>query len=373
MASPPTPAHRSAPRRPADATRPGDDGSGPGPNDGRAARSSSSAWVLTLGVSLLIAAAGAWWLLGRSAPPTPTEKSDYFPYQDSQSGQWGYLNRDAKVAIPAQFDHADLFHGLGMVEHEGMAGYVDEKGEWAIAPRFVLDPDFAADVAARPFWGGLAAARREGAWGFIDPQGQWVILPRFEGVDGFQLVGDFYGDRAWFRVGRRYGFIDKEGQTVIEPVYDSVNDFGEGLAGVLTRKRWGFIDADGEMRIRPGFEGVGRFSQGRCAAKKDGQWGYIDRKGRWVIAPKYAAAQPFSEGLAPASNGVAWGYIDPDGRYVIDPQYDVAWPHEHGLAAVEVDGERRYIDANGKTAWPRADTSRSGQDPPMFDDFDGFD
>ncbi|MEO1237935.1 MAG: WG repeat-containing protein, partial [Planctomycetota bacterium] len=236
--------------------------------------SSKSAVVLTLGVSLVVTGVAAWLILGRAEAVAPDAKSEFFPFQDAETGQWGYLGPDAKVAIPAKFDHADLFReGRGLVEVEGMAGYLDADGQWAIAPRFVLDPEFASDLAARPFWNGLAAARQNGAWGFIDPYGEWVILPRFQGRDGFEWVGDFHDGRAWFKQGRRYGFLDPEGEVVIEPEFDAVNDFGEGLAAVLVRDEWGMVDTRGRLRIRPDFEGLGVFGQGLCAAKDDGKWG----------------------------------------------------------------------------------------------------
>lgn len=314
--------------------------------------------VLPLGLSLVVTAVTAYFVLASPAPPTPIEKSELFPYQDRDTRMWGYLDQDAKIVIPAKFEFADLFiNGLGMVEDEGLAGYIDAKGQWVIAPRYVLDPDFPGDIAARPFWGGLAAVRtrsgEKAVWGFIDKTGEWAILPRFEGEDGFALIGDFRDDRAWFAKGKRFGYLDPEGNVAIEPTFDAVNDFSEGLAGVLFDDEWGAIDTQGKLRIRPDFDGIGTFSQGLCAAKKDDQWGYIDRKGAWVIQPKYAAARPFSEGLAPAHNGDAWGYINPQGQYVIDPKFDEAWPHEHGLASIEIDSKRKYIDSNGKVAWPK--------------------
>lgn len=318
-------------------------------------KSKSHSVLLTLGVSLLITAAGAYFILNRPAPIPPVELSDYFPFQDAESGEWGYLDRDAKVVIPAKFDRADLFlNGRGLVEFEGLAGYIDKEGKWAIAPRFVLDPDVSNDLAARPFWNGLAAARNDNdVWGYLDLQGDWAIRPRFEGEDGANLIGDFHNGRAWFRKGRRFGYLDAAGDVVIQPKFDQANDFSQGYAGVLIKDEWGMIDTAGKLRIRPDYDGIGTFSEGLCAAKRDGQWGYINRQGDWIIQPKYQLARPFSEGLAPAHNGVAWGYINPDGQYVIDPQFDDAWPHEHGLASVETNHQRKYIDPKGKAAWPK--------------------
>ncbi len=325
-----------------------------------AQRGKASTIFLTFGVSLVIAGLGAYFLLQPGDAYPPPDKSELFPFQDAETGLWGYLGPDAAIVIPARFEHADLFHGLGLVEYEGMAGYIDRAGRWAIAPRFVLDPEYPSDVAARPFWGDLAAARQGSTWGFIDREGRWAIPPRFEGADGFELIGDFHEGRAWFRRDNRYGFIDTTGDVVIEPIYDAAGDFGEGLAGVLVGEEWGAIDAEGRLRITPDYEGLGTFSQGLCAARRDGRWGYIDRRGTWVIEPQYTAALPFQEGLAPVQTGLTWGYIDPSGEYRIPPQYEAAWPFENGMAAVTLDGRPGYINPDARLLWPRSGAGAIG-------------
>lgn len=329
--------------------------------------------ILTLGVSLVLTAVATYFLLNRSEAIPQREVSELFPFQDAESGLWGYINPDAKVVIEPRFDHADLFHGLGMVEYEGMAGYIDQTGDWAIAAKYMLAPDFSRDVAARPFWNGLAAVRSKGAWGFVDPEGNWAILPRFEGTDGFEVLGDFHNGLAWYKdQNGRYGYIDKTGEVAIEPTYHATNDFGEGYAGVLIKKEWGVIDSRGRLRIRPDFDGIGVFNEGLCAAKdnagsflgmggEEGAWGYIDTKGDWIIPARFAKAGEFGEGLAPAHDGSAWGYIDHRGVYVLKPKYEDAWPFENGLARVTVDGKQQYIDETGRVVWPKPHRASSMQ------------
>ncbi len=319
---------------------------------------SSTPLLLTLGVSFLVAGAVLWVLMRPGAPVVEAEVSDLYPYRDDTSGKWGYLGRDGRIAIEAKYGHADLFHGLGLVEYEGVAGYVDAQGQWAIPPRFALDPGFDRDVAARPFWGGLAAARREGVWGFIDRGGGWAVEPRFEGMDGFAVVGDFHDGLAWFRSagGTRYGYIDTEGNIVIEPAYKGANDFGDGLAAVLVKDEWGVIDTSGSIRIRPDFAGLGVFSERLCPARdKHGLLGFIDRDGDWAIDAKFAEVGGFHGGVAPVRQpgDTRWGYINSDGSWAILPRFDRAWGFDGPLAPVVVDGERRYIDADGTTVWPR--------------------
>lgn len=56
--------------------------------------------------------------------------------------------------------------GLAPVQAPGGRwGYVDERQQWVIQPRF---------EDAREFQGGKAAVRQNGKWGFINKRGEWL-------------------------------------------------------------------------------------------------------------------------------------------------------------------------------------------------------
>ncbi len=316
--------------------------------------------LLTLGVLCVLAGLSVPLVLEFADAKPTLEFTELYPFEEH--GQWGYLDANGRVVVEPQFDHADYFHGLGLVEVHGNAGYVDDTGQLVIPATYRLDPDVENDIAARPFWDGLAAVRVNGAWGFINHQGDWAIPPKFKGDDGFNTVGDFSGGLAWFRDSARsedtkesydvYGFMDSMGNVIIEPQFIAVNDFGEGLAGAVQHGMWGFIDVHGKMTIRPQFDGVGVFGNGLAPAKKDQDWGYIDRRGDWVLTPEYLEAGNFLAGLAPVRTADGWGYIDTLGTWVIRPRYDEAWPFEQGVARVVVDGKMLYVNRSGEQVWP---------------------
>ncbi|MEM9414734.1 MAG: WG repeat-containing protein [Planctomycetota bacterium] len=344
-------------------------------------------------------------LLGFGATPGLEAQAEYFPVQDAETGKWGFIDSKGDALTPPVFDWAgDFRHGRGLTQvtlaGQPVMGYIDasfeEEGDWAITPRFELaDAD---DVAARGFYDELAAARDdEGVWGYIDPTGAWAIEPQFAAhalMPELQPCGDFADGMAWFQEAEavmsnvtdehgqlvrdadgeiiqeptlriRYGYINRKGDATIPAQFALAQDFGEGLAGVRyeTSDGWGFIDRRGHRQISPQFEAVGRFSQGLCPAKLHGKWGYIDREGEWVIEPTFAEAREFEDGLAPAREvGGRWGYINAKGRFVIAPQFDNdprpgmyndARPFDGGLARVMLDGEACYIDTTGKVVWPR--------------------
>jgi hypothetical protein len=69
---------------------------------------------------------------------------------------------------------------LSAVRVKDKYGYINERGEEVIAPRF--------DDAWR-FANGLAAVKAEGKYGYIDEQGKIVIPPRFARVHNFAANG----------------------------------------------------------------------------------------------------------------------------------------------------------------------------------------
>lgn len=56
--------------------------------------------------------------------------------------------------------------GLAPVQHaNGHWGFVNERQEWVIAPKF---------EDAKPFQNGKAAVKQGNKWGFINRQGEWL-------------------------------------------------------------------------------------------------------------------------------------------------------------------------------------------------------
>lgn len=354
--------------------------------------------LLTIGVLLVLTPIVLRVVLPARADVGPST-AEYFPVQDPATGKWGFIDNQGNPITPMVFDWAgDFRHGRGLAESDGAMGYIkadfEENGDWAISPRFELsDP---GDQPAHGFFEGLALARdADGLWGYIDPSGKWAISPRLPEARDYPGLpaGDFSDGLAWFQhveMGERYqlddngkmvrdaegkpvkevypkrrmGFMDREGEVIIEPTFEMVSDFGEGLAAVRMKshERWGFIDQTGKRVITPKFEQVGRFSEGLCAVREAGLWGYIDAEGEWVIPPMFIEARQFLEGLAAAREGGQWGYINAKGDWVIRPAFDDfdvyahpgdPRPFENGLARVTLEGQRIYIDTTGRQVWPK--------------------
>lgn len=289
-------------------------------------------------------------------------------------------------------------------------GYLNAKGEFAIAPQFSL---------ALPFSEGLAAVRdvfnRYGyKYGYIDLTGKYVIMPQFEEAFGFSEGLAQVGD-----TNHLMGFIDRSGKWVVKPQFRAFSrhsNFSEGLACVPTNDvtmnfpfdsnsnpdfKWGYINKKGEPVIDFKFKTANAFCEGLAAVRETehgfdsppdtDRSGYINKTGAYAIPPKFDGAWNFSEGLArvragremafinkngdivfTVTNGFwadefseglanvsirkgsgpeAWGYINRRGDFVIKPQFQQAKPFHQGLAKVFLNGQEGYIDKRGHFVW----------------------
>lgn len=99
-------------------------------------------------------------------------------------------------------------------------GFFDMRGREAFA--MPADCDIAFEFSA-----GLAkACSTNGLWGFIDRKGRWAIAPRF------QEVGSFHEGLAWVKIDGKVGYVDALGAMRIKAQYASGSDFHDGMARV---------------------------------------------------------------------------------------------------------------------------------------------
>ncbi|MEZ4986649.1 MAG: WG repeat-containing protein [Saprospiraceae bacterium] len=333
--------------------------------------------------------------------PLPDHDYEENPYQ------WGFINRAGNLVVVDQFDEVRSFQdGLALVRRNGRWAYIQADGKQAFTATF---------RAAWPFQGKWARAQQDdGLFGYINRKGEWALSPRYE------ELGDWAEGMAFFREGDLYGYIDTNGTTVVAPQFEKAADFIEGAAIVASNGKYGLIDKQGKFLIECRFKQIKRLSTpDRLRVKQEDKWGITDYRGKWVLPPKwlqlgemddnYVAAMegeqwgllslngqwsirpdydqlfyaghhlwiadaggnyslltatgdallsrtlseihPFSEGFACFRDGELWGYMDASGRIISAPQYFLAWPFQQGLARVATDAGLTFIDTTGRLIW----------------------
>lgn len=134
----------------------------------------------------------------------------------------GYLDRKGKIIIPATFDSARPFCADGTAA-------VRKGKKWGLLN---LDGAFLAQAEyddIRCFSEDLAAAKK-GAWGFLDKKGNYAIAPRFAAIEDFsEGLASFKSNTG------AYGFLDHAGSIAVPPRYAWVYPFQFGIAKAATR------------------------------------------------------------------------------------------------------------------------------------------
>ncbi len=235
-------------------------------------------------------------------------------------------------------------------------GFVDEAGQWAIAPELLSVQDFHEGMAA--------AQHPEGKWGFVDPYGNWVIEPKYDGAtlfseglaavklkkkgwgfirpDGKWAVKPKFGTAMPFQAGRalvrryRWGMITKNGKWIHKPIYTKI-DLYDGYYQLRNHKALSsYVDNRDQVMVPFRYFSLGEVSNGRISYMENSLFGYLDTLGQPAIEPAYQRVLPFQEGFAGVRPRLGkYGFIDQMGEVMLDFQYQAVQSFNRGLAAVQ--------------------------------------
>ena len=283
-------------------------------------------------------------------------------------GLEGLIDASGNVVVQPAFDEILLpTEGLCATRIGELWGYVDQRGEVAISPRW---------VAAEPFSGGLALVveRRQkrvvgesnyerSLCGFVNPSGKYMIPPVWytrcrsfhEGLAAAEV--DRTDEKTAARDGWA-GYVDEGGRWAIPPVYHGTEDFSNGFGlvrriGNRGKEILSLVDAQGTvLKLPRGWAPIGGFSEGLAPVGQAsrGCVGAVNRDGALVFSMTAQALAPFSEGRAAFRRRGRFGYVDASGNIVIRPTLFCAEAFSDGLARVcsRSAEDERYVNANGK-------------------------
>ena len=122
----------------------------------------------------------------------------------------GYMNKFAKVIVPAEYDEAYAFkEGMGKVAKNGRYGFVNANGILAINCTY----DDAND-----FQDGIGIVKQNGKYGYVTKQGKLLGQINFDDARPFA-----YGIAKVKRNGK-IGFVDKNGRCTLDCTIPSADD-----------------------------------------------------------------------------------------------------------------------------------------------------
>lgn len=203
---------------------------------------------------------------------------------------------------------------------------------------------------ARPFSEGLASARKDGLYGFVDLNGKWAIPPTYANAsifsEGIAMVVDAQTGEL--------GGIDPSGKVVVPFQSNALGDFHQGRARIIREDQWGFIDRSGNEIIAAQYQWTGDFASGLAPFKQDGLCGYLNLNGDVVVKPQYRTATTHLEGMATVvTTDDQMHYLDETGAAVISGKFLFASDFYDGVALVQREnGSWRLIDRAGELHAP---------------------
>ncbi|MGV3162670.1 WG repeat-containing protein [Streptococcus hyovaginalis] len=301
---------------------------------------------------------------------TTKDGQDYYGFWDS--------NNTIQITS-AIYDNCSISfsEGFGMVEKNGLFGFVDESGQ-------ELTPLVFESI--KPFTNGLAWVKKGGLWGVIDFIGRKVIPYQFFDCKSFSKNG--FAPVRYSRKQGGWGIVDKTGKLIFNKkgFYNitSFNNSGVAIAKyygrscLLTEKGevvgekyfthlrelenerfWGIecgnsaiIDENFEVIVKPQryFSEIYYKSEGLYQVVDENDLtGYMNELAEEVISCQFIEAYAFSQGLAcfKGVNGL-YGYIDKNGEQIIPPIFEEAGYFNKGVAPVKRGGIWYYINLRGE-------------------------
>ena len=256
--------------------------------------------------------------------------------------------RSWSLAIAPQFDYSrDFSEGMAAVVKDGKLGYINNAGEFVIAPKFEFDLISILRDGAYQFSEGMARIAIAHEWGYIDKDGDFLISPQYEGAENFSE------GLARVELDQRYGYIDNTGTFVVKPKYESAAPcFSESLANVEIDQKHGYINVAGTLVIDPQFDSADQFNEGLARITMDHKYGFIDKTGAIVIPAEFDVAHTFQQGLARVRIDERYGYIKPNGELAIPAKFDDTFSFTEGIALVRNDDKYGFINRTGKVMIP---------------------
>jgi hypothetical protein len=255
-------------------------------------------------------------------------------------GKWGYINNKGEYVITPRFYSAEYFHeDLACVKTvDGNVGYIDARANFVVKPEYKDGSNFRE---------GFAVVVKNGEHPVcINSQGKVVFT-----LNTARKLFTFNQGLAAFQdSSKKYGYVNTQGKVVIAPKYDDALAFSEDLAPVKVGGKWGYIDKTGKMIISVQFASAKTFSEGLAAVSDGYNWGYIGSNGLFVITPQFEDAGTFSNKRAIVTLSAKKGFINNDGKFEINPIYDGLSDFHNGLALMQLRGTYGFLDAKGNMA-----------------------
>lgn len=232
----------------------------------------------------------------------------------AKDGKFGFIDVTGAERIPFIYDSATAFS-----EPENLAGVLvgDKWGFVAADGNMVIEPKF---HEIGEFRLGLCPVRFDGLYGYIDAKGEFAIPNRFASAgmfasNGLALVAISTPppDGQGVRLVHQYGYLKTDGAFAIEPQYSFALDFSStGFAAVIKDGKWGAINERNEMIVPPAYDNAS-LRDGELDLSTKVFYGTVGSDG--VV---YTDNRRFKNGVSVVVRDDKGGYFSKNGEKILD-------------------------------------------------------
>lgn len=279
-------------------------------------------------------------------------------------------------------ESVNLFPAFEIQNNKKMWGYINDKGEFQIEPKYDETFDFSDE--------GIAMVKLNDKFGVVNGKGEEILEPNFQFLSDFSN-GYFYafdgkynhmynskGQKQFFTEEYLYignyneslfaaakmdenaqpifGYINKSGKAVIEAKYIEAWDFREGKTLVkIEDNKYELIGTDGKTLMELPFYLVASIkdSSNYFFGKEEGTIGILDEEGKIVMEPIYSNIIEVIDGnivFGKEDKGVVlYGVADLKGNTILEPKFKNIIALGNGNFSVQDNVENgKYAIANNK-------------------------
>lgn len=162
---------------------------------------------------------------------------------------------------------------------------------------------------------GLKRVFVNGKYGFINDKGEIVIAPKFE------EAAEFKNGVSVFKKNNKFGLIDIKGNIILQPTYYKINQFENGKSIVSESYRFGLINNKGKLLIPIEFQNISEIKNGMLWAEKkeEGKSKHFlfDNDDKLVISEYFDHVVNFEDDVSIVTLNEKAGLIDKYGKALI--------------------------------------------------------
>jgi hypothetical protein len=200
------------------------------------------------------------------------------------------------------------------------------------------------------FYDGRAKAYDSGKtnkWGYINRKGDFAIAPIY------QTAEDFKAARAIVTL--KYnssGLVDTAGKYLMQPNHKTIIDNEHKICLVRNSyNNYHFISEDLRRLTAQNFTDAHPFRNGVAPVQHGGAWGLLNEQGLFILSPKYQRMYPVSNGFARVGIENRLGVANTRGEIIIPPDYDYIQYVGNNIFRVEKGDIVEYLDSKGSFIW----------------------